>query len=123
MERKLDTFTTAFVEALLWSETDRDEDGNMGENFEDYSPEDIDEKGMTEIISDCKGFQREFWKLIKNDLSSAGTDFCLTRNGHGAGFWDGGWPEEEGHILTKGSKVYGTLCLMRGDDGKLYVHN
>ena len=29
--------------------------------------------------------------LTDDELARAGTDFWLTRNGHGAGFWDGDW--------------------------------
>jgi len=35
--------------------------------------------------------------------AQAGHDFWLTRNGHGAGFWDGDWPET-GDALTEASK-------------------
>ena len=33
------------------------------------------------------------WRLV-------GHDFWLTRNGHGAGFWDGDWPENFGEFAT-----------------------
>ena len=46
-------------------------------------------------IRDCERFQREnvtaleaFCILTGRDDSSCGHDFWLTRNGHGAGYWD-----------------------------------
>jgi hypothetical protein len=50
----------------------------------------------------------------------AGYDFWLTRNGHGAGFWDGDWPEPAATYLTKESKKFGTANLYLGDDGLIY---
>ncbi len=54
-----------------------------------------------------------------------GHDFWLTRNGHGAGFWDryydNGEAEEMGNVLTRLSKPYGESSLYIGDDGALYV--
>jgi hypothetical protein len=39
----------------------------------------------------------------------AAHDWILTRNGEGAGFWDGGWDEEMGKKLTELSKTFGQL--------------
>jgi len=43
----------------------------------------------------------------------------MTRNGHGAGFWDGDWPDD-GDRLTKASEAYGTFDLYVGDDGEIH---
>jgi len=51
----------------------------------------------------------------------AGHDFWLTRNGHGAGFWDGDWQEPAGAELSKASKAFGEINLYVSDDGKLYL--
>ena len=54
----------------------------------------------------------------------AGHDFYLTRNGHGAGFWDR--PELYGATvattLTRESKVYGTQGLDCDDQDNVHVH-
>ncbi len=57
---------------------------------------------------------------IGSDDEAAGHDFWLTRNGHGAGFWDGDWPEPAATRLTASSKKYGEFNLYLGDDGKIY---
>lgn len=36
-----------------------------------------------------------------------GIDLWLTRNGHGAGFWDGDWPEDVEKKMTNYSKKLG----------------
>lgn len=50
----------------------------------------------------------------------AGHDFWLTRNGHGAGFWDRGLGEL-GERLTVASKTFGSVDLYLGDDELVYV--
>lgn len=53
-------------------------------------------------------------------MARAGHDFWLTRNHHGAGFFDRGLGEL-GDRLTAVCKPYGETDLYVGDDGKLYV--
>ena len=53
------------------------------------------------------------------DYSQIGHDFWLTRNGHGAGFWDRGLGEV-GEWLTAMAKPSGECELYIGDDGRLY---
>ena len=56
------------------------------------------------------------------DSDRAGIDFWLTRNGHGAGFWDRGLGEV-GDQLTKKCDwqgKFGERNLYIGDDGKIY---
>jgi hypothetical protein len=50
----------------------------------------------------------------------AAHDWILTRNGEGAGFWDGEWDEEMGKKLTELSKTFGQLDVYVRS-GK-YVH-
>lgn len=68
----------------------------------------FDEAAQKEIADDCEGFVEEASDMIAGEETPAGHDFCLTRNGHGAGFWDGGWDETEASVLTKMSKAYGS---------------
>ena len=53
------------------------------------------------------------------DVGFAGHDFWLTRNGHGAGFWDRGLGEV-GDRLSNACKAFGSYDLYIGDDGKIY---
>ena len=119
-------FKSAYIECLLWSEHDIDEDGNGDENF-DGCEDDLSDQALADIDSTCGAFwiyQACDNRNISDDKASqAGHDFCLTRNGHGAGFWDGDWPDKLGETLTQASKCHGTQGLYRGDDGKIYTHS
>ena len=116
MTREQTVFIDAFFEALFWSE---------GEAFYDLSYTDLEDDDAEELISDCLGFLSEASILLaKTSLTfdSAGHDFLLTRNGHGAGFWDRGLGEA-GDKLTDMAHNYGTIGLDIGDNGQVYVHN
>jgi hypothetical protein len=57
--------------------------------------------------------------LVDMSPTQAGHDFWLTRNGHGAGFWDRGLGEV-GRRLTDACKPYGSAYLYVGDNGMIY---
>lgn len=131
MTYELNNFEGAYIECMLWASTDLCE--------EDEEPEHLDDKGFTiydlapetlELVrSECKAFQ----ELAKNELdkayagindiyydeSQAGHDFWLTRNGHGAGFWDRGL-EYVGACLTAHAKTFGSQDPY-SHEGKIYI--
>lgn len=113
----LDAFTLAYVQCALWSSTECDADGSMGEPLDaNYSADDLTLATLREMIRDCKAFQRDnaadlLAYYAERYESDAGHDFWLTRNGHGAGFWDRGLGEL-GDRLSKASKFYGSVDLM-----------
>lgn len=115
-------FFEAFLECALWSSTECDEDGNMGSPLdENYGPEDFDPKTLAGLRADCEGFWQanaETMLSVCDDASQHGHDFWLTRNGHGAGFWDRGYGAI-GDELSKAAKVYGGVDLM-ARDGKVH---
>ena len=53
--------------------------------------------------------------------TSPDTDFWLTRNGHGAGFWDGDRKAPHSDKLTELSKSFGQVDLFVGDDSRIYA--
>ncbi|KPC90799.1 hypothetical protein ADL27_32570 [Streptomyces sp. NRRL F-6602] len=102
--------------SLLWSESD-----DEGNSF-DWSFDEEDIKGETDTLREqVEAFVSDNW----DDLSGMGAeqcghDFILTRNGHGAGFWDRGLGER-GQRLTDSAEPYGEASLYLGDDGSLYL--
>ena len=52
-------------------------------------------------------------------MGRAGHDFFLTRCGHGAGYWDGDWPEPYAEILTKAAQAFCEVTPILGDDGEV----
>jgi hypothetical protein len=62
---------------------------------------------LRECVIDCLSFYSRIACYLSNgEEARAGHDFWLTRNGHGAGFWDGDWPEH-GDMFTKIAQGYG----------------
>ena len=53
-------------------------------------------------------------------MAGHGHDFWLTRNRHGAGFWDRGYPEAIGKALTDAAHAEGSADWCVGDDGNIY---
>jgi hypothetical protein len=61
---------------------------------------------------DVESFVRSNWGLLWDlDPEQVGHDFLLTRNGHGAGFWDRGLGAR-GDILSEACEPYGTADLV-----------
>jgi len=118
----VDEFTRAYMQAMLWAETDNSNDQGGDPLDQNYDETDFSDDAMERIINDCKQFQQQaqlenYSEEIAGKM--AGHDFWLTRVGHGAGFWDGDWPEAEGKRLTDLSEKFGNVDVYVGDDGQL----
>ena len=60
--------------------------------------------------------------LIEGREEEAGHDLWLTAVGHGAGFWDGDWPEHGEYLTTLAGSVAGFLEHRHYNDrGRLCV--
>lgn len=110
-------FFEAYVEAALWSSVEPETDRPLGEicDGSDIAPE-TEENARR----DCEAFCGKHGSLFAGREREAGYDFWLTRNRHGAGFWDGDWPEPDATVLTEAAKAFGEVDPYVGDDGKLY---
>jgi len=107
-------FTNAYIQAALWSSMD--DDGTPMDQIE----AELSDETRREMEADCLDFFNAHYDDISSDLSQAGHDFWLTRNHHGAGFWDGDWGDELGKKLTDASHAYGEVNLYVGDDGEIH---
>lgn len=113
----MDNFLQQYIISALWSSTD-DEGEPLGDN---YSIEDIAPETLDTMRTDCDLFKAKASGLYSiAEETRAAHDFWLTRNGHGAGFWDGDWKEPEASQLTAICKEFGEVNLYIGDDGKIY---
>jgi hypothetical protein len=119
----MDETTRAYIECALWSSTDNaDETG--GEPLDaNYGPGDLAAETLATMAREVADFA-EYVEREGIDRSAWGDpafghDFWLTRNGHGAGFWDRGHGEP-GEQLTRAAKTYGEATLYVGDDGLIY---
>lgn len=116
-------FWEAYIECALWASTDDD-----GENLDDYTIDDIDPASLAKLREYALDFFTANRELFGLHYDQAGHDFWLTRNGHGAGFWDRGnlyldeeTGEDNGRKLTDAAHAYDGCDLYIGDDGKIYA--
>jgi hypothetical protein len=118
----LDAMIRGYAECALWSSLDDDEQPLD----ERYSIDDIDRASLAAMREDCADFVRLVADtehpddLDRLEPGQIGQDFWLTRNGHGAGFWDRGLGAR-GDRLTRWANSYGSCDLYFGDDGKVYA--
>lgn len=123
-----DAFFDHYITTALWSSTNEEPRKREGECLDaNYSSDDIDPTTLASMRADCDKFidgltdeLREYIDTDYNTAETAGHDFWLTRNGHGAGFWDGDYPDDIGKALTDASKAFGESYLYVGDDDKIY---
>ena len=130
---EIDAFTQAYVDAMLWATSDNSDDQGGEPLDKNYSIDDIAESAMEKIVADCKRFQEENAADIAtipyrrtNDgnwsgKEQAGHDFWLTRNGHGTGFWDREYLDDDvAKRLTSASHKFGEVYPCVGDNGLIY---
>ena len=104
-------FAKGYIHAALWSSTD--------ENGEPLEDKNVSVLSLPTILSDCWDFQTANAELLKESglaEDAQGHDFWLTRNGHGAGFWDRGLGVV-GTKLTAAAKVYSSVDLWVDAEG------
>lgn len=115
-----DAFVFAYEEAALWSSTTGDEGTPLDT---DHSPDDIEDATRAKMRADCDAFYAaNVNDLYLADDAQGGHDFWLTRNGHGAGFWDRPklYGEDQAKRLSEAAKKFGETYLDVSDDGKVF---
>lgn len=121
------TFLNSYIQCMLWSTTGTSPDGEDLESLEWF---DLSLEAMKKAKEECESFLNVGAALLadlptwygKGDggiYAYAGHDFWLTRNHHGAGFWDRGLGDL-GDRLTKLAHTYGEADPYIGDDGLIY---
>lgn len=121
------SFIRQYIRTILCTTTGSDDEHLVYR----YGRSDIAPETMQRIQDDCS----RFWAMVESagiDLDNellvdgdateqAAHDFWLTRNGHGAGFWDGDWSDEVEDKLTKLAESFGEQWPYVGDDGMIYL--
>jgi len=114
----LDEFLYSYKKTALWSSTNPEGDTPLDATYEivDLTPE-----ATREMEQDAASFMKQTKDLIDYDdmeeTERAGHDFWLTRNHHGAGFWDGDWGDERGLALTNISARFPEVNLLPSQNG------
>lgn len=117
----LKTMLQAYQECAEWSSTLRTDDGDAEANV-DVEFDSVDNNGWhaddeAKALQECTEFAEANWAdLWDVTAEQAGHDFWLTRNGHGAGFWDRG-RGDAGRRLSDACKPYGEAYLWLDADG------
>jgi hypothetical protein len=121
----LDSFTLAYAECALWSSTD-----DQGEALDRrYSVSDIAPDTLARMVEDCQDFRSyvhdldpALSDLLDSEPALAGNDYWLTRNRHGAGYWDRAYWGAAGRQLTEAAHTFGSVDLYVGDDGLIHAN-
>ena len=113
-------FVAGYRDAMLWAnayhESVEDIDGLDYAELEDVEREDAD------AFWDSLGYVLMAVPYYRErGIDYAGHDFALTRNGHGAGFWDRGMGRI-GDMLTDEAHAYGEHYIAISDDGTVANH-
>lgn len=124
----MNAFLRAYIECALWSSNDESTEQG-GEPFDrNYSEADLAPETLAKMTEECERFERENAENLalvpgpKGNWSAeeqSGHDFWLTRNRHGAGFWDRGYGAID-EALTDAAQGFGEVSLYLGDDGRIY---
>lgn len=121
----MENFTTGYITCAIWSSCD-----DSGNPLDQMNTELSSETRM-QMEEDCKAFEETNTALLEQWYAEcgespdrAGHDFWLTRNHHGAGFWDrwnGATPQGKvGQALTESAHAFGESYLYLGSDGLIH---
>lgn len=122
--QEADEFTRAYIDCALWLADPTPGSGQYTVDEDDIMA--IYPDDLQSMINECITFQQEHKQLLdqayqKSGYSPAraGHDFYLTRNHHGAGFWDRGL-DQTGDDLTDAAHAYGESDLLceQGDSSE-----
>ncbi len=129
-EEDLADFTRAYLTCALWASTPLGEpDSEADASLESlgYEVEDCCAETKSQARSDCEAFARDQYALLQQAFRNgygwgkAGHDFFLSRNGHGAGFFDRG-REPQWNALQRAAKAWAsTEQVTENDDGTCTV--
>lgn len=111
---KLDDFTQGYIEGMFFT---------IDEELKDCNLSTLSLQAWVQALQDCADFRVAYRDELEEtieryphySMNRAGTDYWLTRNRHGAGFWDRGL-EQLGTELTAAAHADGSLDLYRSDD-------
>jgi len=112
-----------YIECLFWTD---EAEAQISADISSFM-EQLAVQTWTGVTAD-KGVTYEFedvtlilclCRMLGSSWERVGHDLWLTRNGHGAGFWDRGW-REFGNTLSEIARGMGSVDAYRGDDHLVY---
>jgi len=106
LQQQMDDFMSSYLETMAFTE--------------EVDTAKLSNEMCVQVLRECATFYLRAVRYINGREVEAAHDFWLTRNHHGAGFWDGDWEEPACSILDALSEEFGEACVYQGDDGFLY---
>lgn len=135
-------FLSGYVECALWADTWVEDPDTGDADRVDGQESELSPKALATLTADARDFymangpmlgaftrhmrRPSGWTHAHSQMSEvdayahAGHDLWLTRNGHGAGFWDRG-AGAVGDYLSDMARPLGEQSLYFGDDGRIYM--
>lgn len=120
----MDRLVRAYLETALWSSTSMEDDTPLDDK---YSADDFTDEAKEEAKSDVYRFIDTFAEKMNATIYDYNLndelvvhDLWLTRNRHGAGFWDGDYPEEIEDVLTDMAHAFGEVYVDEDGQGGVY---
>lgn len=124
-EKFLSEFTDSYIRTGLWADLydARHERAEYPHDALNAGCE-ITPASRAEINADCADFTASAADVLAADHAGldprrCGGDFWLTRNRHGAGFGDGGYPEPAATLLTELARPYGSAAFILTGDSEI----
>ena len=111
-EEQLSAFVGQYLETALWADVEED----YGDDIVRFGRESFSQSALDLAQHDCLLFLASAPDIEDCRLTDAAHDFWLTRQGHGAGFWDGDWDDGLSDQLTDLCGNMGPTCLYLGQD-------
>lgn len=114
------TICEHYLICALWSSC-----GDDGEPLDDvFAVSDFAQEAIDRAELHCAYFLDRAGPWLSDEDQTEeqiGHDLWLNRNGHGAGFWDRGFPNSRGEILSNICESMGGSDAYVGDDGRVYL--
>lgn len=132
MEKLIDRMVRQYLETALWSSNDESTPQGGVPLDRNYEISDISKESVERAKADCQKFydQAEVIlgkngdEIISLDETKLGHDFWLSRNRHGAGFFDADYLDDEmKDALQDLAESFGEVNLIVGDDEVLYMES
>ena len=123
-----------YLECAIWTDEERlkeeNTEGYEGDEVKDIIPEadltisNFSDNSKIKAYQDIKLFLKYAGDAVDGiDEEQLGHDIWLSRNGHGAGFFDRGYDDKIEKILMDSAHKIGSADIYLGDDGLLYFGN
>jgi len=134
--RELSPMVVQYLSTALWSSNDGSNEQGGDPLDDNYDISDIAEESVKKATEDCDSFYEKAEKILgKNgdeitaiESESLGHDFWLSRNGHGAGFFDADYLDEDMRdALQDLAKEFGEVNAYVADigdePGKIFIES